>query len=227
MEAAFMKWQNYYYRTFAKWSLYLFAILLIVAQGCGRYPPVVDTASDVRHLPASEKSIRARGLADSDIPSIARLRELNYIDFSSGMAVEKAKITDEGLEQLANLDLPHLDTLDLGWCNNITDAGVAHVCRIQTITMLLLTACANITDGAMTQLANTKNLTYLDLRGCPGITDRGIQELATKGNLEHIELGGAPNVTAQGVAKLQAALPNTRINKDDQQWKEHWANVNK
>jgi hypothetical protein len=196
---------------------------MIVAPGCGHWPPNVETAADVQRLPASEKSISARLLADGDIPSLARLRELNYIDFGSGMAVEKAKITDKGVEQLSRLDLPYLKTLDLGWCNNITDAGVAHVCQIQTITMLLLTACEDVTDDAMSELANAKNLTYLDLRGCPGITDRGLQKLAAKANWEHIELGGAPNITVQGVAKLQAALPNTRINKDDQQWKKHWA----
>ena len=218
-----MKWRNS--RPFGTRHLCLFAVLLIT--GCGHYPPVVETAADVQRLPTSEKSIRARGLADDDIPSLARLRGLKYIDFSSGVAVEKAKITDKGLEQLAKLDLPNLEELDLGWCDNITDAGVAHVCKIRTLTMLLLMACTRITDSAIPELAKAKTLTYLDLRGGPGITDGGLQKLAAKHNWEHIELGGAPNITAKGVAQLQAALPRTRINKDDQQWSEHFARLGK
>lgn len=206
---------------------FLFVVGLSILSGCGDWPPIVETAADVRRLAATEKSIRARGLADDDISSLARLPDLDYIDFAGGMAVKKAKITDAGLEELAKLNLPHLDTLDLGWCNNITDVGVSHVCRIPTLTMLLLSACPNITDNAMSQVATTKNLTYLDVRGCPGITDRGLQVLAAKANWEAIELSGAPNVTAQGVAQLQAALPNARIDKDDQQWQEHSAKLGK
>lgn len=196
----------------------LLSVLLVMA-GCGHWPPVVDTAADVRHLAASEKSVRARGLRDDDIPSLARLHDLDYIDFGGGVSVQKAKITDKGLERLAKLDLPHLATLSLQWCNNITDDGVTHVCRTQTIKTLLLTACPKITDDAMSALATAKNLTYLDLRACPGITDRGLETLSTNANWDvWIVLDGAPNVTAQGVAKLRAALPNARIGKDDRKW---------
>ena len=85
----------------------LLAVLLGILVGCGHYPPVVDSAADMRRLPSSERSIRARGMADSDISSLARLHDLEYIDFSSGVAVEMTKITDEGTEQLAKLNLPY------------------------------------------------------------------------------------------------------------------------
>ena len=47
---------------------------------------------------------------DSDIPSLARLHELSDLDFSGGMVVEEAKITDDGLAELAKLNLRHLET---------------------------------------------------------------------------------------------------------------------
>ena len=133
-----------------------------------------------------------------------------------------AKITDEGLAELAKLDLPHLETLTLGWCDEITDAGLAHIVRMQTLTWLGLTTCPKITDAGLRELVNAKNLTGLDLRGCPNITDDGIQQLAAKKNWERIDLGGCPKITPEGVAKLQAALPNAPfVKKDDREWEFH------
>ena len=199
----------------------LLLILLSVLAGCGRWPPVVETADDVRRLPVSAPSVRARGLPDSDIPSLARLHDVRILDFSGGMAVKEAKITNGGLAQLAKLDLPNLETLNLGWNNNITDAGLDSICQMHTLNMLLLPACPKITDAGLPKLLKAKNLTYLDLRGCPGVTDAGIQRLAGKTNWQQIELGGCPNVTAQSVARLQAALPKARIDKNDHEWELH------
>jgi hypothetical protein len=36
-----------------------------------------------------------------------------------------------------------------------------------------------------------------------------------------IDLGGCPHVTAAGVAKLQTALPNARVEKNDAEWAMH------
>lgn len=196
-------------------------VLALTVSGCGYWPPIVDTARDIERLDSSQASVRARGMPDSDISSLARLSNLHDLDFGGGWAVMPAKITDEGLARLAKLDLPKLDTLSLGWNDNITDAGLDSICQIKPLTMLMLNACPRITDAGLPTLTKAKNLTYLDLRGCQGVTDAGIQQLATKTNWETIELGGCPNVTAQGVAKLQAALPNARINKDDQEWALH------
>jgi hypothetical protein len=203
---------------FVKPSALLVPIVLLVVPGCGHWPPVLYTKGDIAGLPASEPSVRARFLADRDIPSLARLKELRDLDFSSGNKKGPAKITDEGLAELAKLDLPRLETLTLGWCDNITDAGLAHIGRMQTITWLGLTDCANITDAGLRELVKTKNLTGLDLRGCHNITDNGIQQLAAKANWTRIELGGCPKITPQGVAKLQAALPNARVVKDEEEW---------
>jgi hypothetical protein len=186
--------------------------------GCGDSPPSVKTKRNIERLPASQPSIGARGLSDNDIPSLARLTELRILDFSRGWGAMPAKITDEGLGELAKLDLPHLETLTLGWCDNVTDAGLVHLGRMQTINFLGLPSCPNVTDAGLPHLVHAKNLTTLDLRGNPNITDDGIQRLAVKVNWEWIWFGGCPKITAQGVAKLQAALPNARVEKNDQEW---------
>src|SRR5262245_34015259 len=98
----------------AKPVVLLVPIAVLLLPGCGKWPPIVNTKADIQRLAASEPSIRARGLPDSDIPSLARLTELRILDCSGGNAVKPAKITDEGLAELAKLDLPYLETLTLG-----------------------------------------------------------------------------------------------------------------
>jgi hypothetical protein len=205
---------------FTKSTILFFPIMLLALAGCGsHFPPIVNTKRDIEGLPVTQQWIRARGLADSDIPSLARLQELSTLDFAGGNRVEPAKITDQGLAELAKLDLPHLELLTLGWCDEITDAGLAHIVRMQTLKRLHLDTCPKVTDGGLRELVNVKNLTEVSLRGCPNITDDGIQQLAGKKNWTHILLDGCPKITPEGVAKLQAALPNVPfVRKDDQNW---------
>jgi len=131
---------------FLKPAVLIVPIVVLSVPSCGKWPPIVNTKEDIQRLATSEPSIRARGLPDRDIPSLARLKELRILDFSGGNAVMPARITDKGLAELAKLDLPQLETLTLGWCDNITDAGLAHIGRMQTINWLGLTSCPNITD---------------------------------------------------------------------------------
>lgn len=195
--------------------------VLLLPCGCGRWPPIVDTKRDIERLPVSEPSVRARGLGDHEIPSLARLRQLRVLDFSSGNAVMAAKITDAGLEQLSKLDLPHLETLTLGYCAKITDAGLVHVGQMHAVGWLSLMACPQITDAGLPHLLAMRGLTALDLRGCPGITDSGLQYLVAKTNWQTILLGGCANVTDGGVARLQSALPNAKVEKDEKEWGYH------
>jgi hypothetical protein len=180
-----------------------------------KFPPIVETRRDVEQLPASATSVRARGLSDSDISSLARLRQLRFIDFESGWGVEKANITDEGLARLSRLELPELDNLSLGDCGNITDAGLVYVGQMHTVTTLQLTGNPQLTDAGLQNVLTMKRLTYLDLRGCSGITDRGLLNLANKTDWKTILLTGSQNVTSGGVARLQSALPNAKIIKPE------------
>ena len=199
----------------------LIAIAVFVASGCGTYPPSVKSAEDIQELSVTEPSVSARELADSDIPALARLKYLRFLDFACGEAVMPARITDAGLAELAKVDLPNLETLSLGYCDNITGAGLAHVARMETITWLALTSCPNVTDAGLLELVNSKSLTGLDLRGCPNVSDDGILQLAAKPDWQTIWLGGCPRITPEGVARLQAALPNARVEKDDREWEYH------
>jgi len=219
---------------------------LIAGSGCGKYSPVVDSKKDVERLAVSEPIVRARTLPDEDIASLARLRQLEQLDFDSGYASYEAKITDNGLIRLAQLNLPRLKSLSLGHCSNITDRGLFAVSRMQTLTDLMLwycpeitdaglehvskmpklkwlslMGCPHVTDAGMPALLAMTNLTAVDLRGCPAITDSGLEHLGAKTNWQTIMLGGCSNVTVEAVLRLQRALPNADIKKDEREWSWH------
>jgi hypothetical protein len=194
-------------------------LILPTLLGCGEWPPIVESARDIKRLPATEPSIRARGLSDDGIGALNHLRQLTILDFHGGRAVKECELTDRGLAELAKLELPRLETLTLGWCGRITDEGLDDVAKLKNLTWLGLPACENITDAGLLKLTASKSLRGLDLRGCPKITDAGIQQLAAKADWKTFLLGGCPKITAKGVAQLQAALPNADIEKDEQEWR--------
>ncbi len=189
--------------------------------GCGYHPPAADSRADVLLLDQAHVALRVRGLPDEDIPSLASRKDLRMLFFSDGHAVMEAKITDRGLRELARLRLPDLHLLDLGYCDKITGAGLAHVSRISTVTRLSLMACPGVTDEGLRNLQGMKNLRQLDLRGCPRITDRGLVHLAALENLQWVQLGGCPKVSPAGVRRLQALLPNAKVEKDETEWQYH------
>src|SRR5579872_6439183 len=94
--------------------------ILILGTGCkpkqtDKWGAIVSSTADIQAAAPSTTSVRARGLADEDIPSLAFLPHLQDLDFFGGWAVERAKLTDKGLHHLSELDLPCLNTLFLGF----------------------------------------------------------------------------------------------------------------
>jgi len=198
--------------------VFLLASALVALGGCQSEPPIVQQSTDVERLTDATRSLWARRLPDSAIPSLARLHDLDDLDFTAGCAVEDALITDDGLAKLSTLKLPKLTTVSLGSCDNITDAGVAHLAKMNTVTTVILRADPHITDEGLSHLTKMQNVTYLDLMGCPGLTDRGIERLAAKTNWTNINLSGCPHVTEASVARLRTKLPKAKIEFDQKTW---------
>jgi Leucine Rich repeat len=194
---------------------------LLVLNAAADWPPIVDSKRDVEQLPASTTRIRARALPDADIPSLSRLPLLKHLDFGAGQKAVTAAITDKGLAHLAALRFQSLDTLMLGYCPNITDAGLSHLAQMHSVKWLGLEVCPRITDAGVPSLLTMTNLTALDLRGCTGITDKSLEYLATKTNWQTIMLGGCPKISGEAVNKLQRALPNAQVKKDEKEWSFH------
>lgn len=200
------------------WQACLLASGLVSVGACNREPPHVQNVRDVERLPKWRRSVWARRLSNSAIPALGRLHELEDLDFMAGCAVEDALITDDGLAKLSTLNLPKLSTVALGYCDNITDAGLAHLAKIRTVTTVILRADPHITDEGVASLTRMPSLTYLDVMGCPGLTDRGIERLAAKTNWTEINLSGCPHVTVASVTQLRTKLPKTKIEFDQRTW---------
>jgi hypothetical protein len=196
-------------------------VLLVTLNASADWPPSVRSKKDILKLPASTTSIWARGLRDEDIPFLTHLPLLKHLNFAAGWKVMDSPITDKGLAKLAALDLQRLDVLSFGYCSNITDAGLPHLTKMRSITWLSLEVCPRITDPGLKPLLTMTNLTALDLRGCVGITDKALEYLAAKTNWQTIMFGGCPNVTVEAVSKLQRALPQAKVEKDEREWSFH------
>ena len=85
-------------------------------------------------------------------------------------------------------------TIDLEYCRNITDAGLAHLENVETID---LGGCYNITDAGLAHLSSVKKI---NLSFCEGVTDAGLAHLR---NVENIDLGCCKNITDAGLAHLK------------------------
>ena len=97
-------------------------------------------------------------------------------------------IDDEILRSLTLL-CPHLHTLILGNCNQITDQALDHLQALPLLNNLQLEHnCYHISDAGLEKLKNIANLTQLRLGNCPNITRRGLEHLASLNDLDTLEL---------------------------------------
>lgn len=201
-------------------SIIAFALFYIPWQE-SKYSHIINSTSDLQKRDKSLKSLSVRSLSDDDLVQLKLFPALNYLDFFSGWGLGEAKLTDNGLKNISELNLPNLEWLMLGYCNKITDDGMKYVVRIQTLKYLNLAACLQITDVGLASLANSNSLETLDLRGCVGITDKGLGHLTRMAKIKEVWLGGCTNITSNGVDAIRRALPDKKIEKDDKEWAMH------
>ena len=191
---------------------------LLGLPSCGSHPPVVRSAFQAYQLSANTTSVRARGMSDTDLVALARLHELRFVCFFSGLAVTENRLTDKGVAVLAEMNLPVLSTLHLGPSKEISDAAMPALASMTPLRHLGLADCPRITDGGLPVIGRMHHLRGLDLRGNTGITDVGLDELGALINLRLLILDGCPNVSRSALARLTAALPECVVLKDDSAW---------
>eukprot|EP00808_Paulinella_micropora_P024658 g8976.t1 len=128
-----------------------------------------------------------KAITDSGLRSLSRLPLQHLSLWGKGCQT----ITDAGLLHLAPVPLHHLSLedcahfTDAGLTNllskgflriesfdNLTDAGLQHICRIKSLQYLII--AADITDQGLASLAESP-LCYLDLVDCPNLTPVGVQ----------------------------------------------------
>lgn len=133
------------------------------------------------------------------------LHDIFYVSFarfqsmegSSGLAAQRAEVTDEVLE-LAT-ELPGLRWFALTG-TGITDQGIARLSASPLPLERLWLSQTRITDAALEQLADRPSLTHLYLEGTP-TSDRGVKALAQLPNLQVLSLG-SPAITPTGLTHL-------------------------
>ena len=108
--------------------------------------------------------------------------------------------TDAGLAALA--PLTSLTSLNLAVCKQITDVGVAALAPLISLASLTLGECNRITDVGVAALAPLTSLTSLDLCCCNRITDAGVAALAPLTSLTSLDLRCCFRITDEGVAAL-------------------------
>jgi len=72
------------------------------------------------------------------------------------------QITDAEFVRL----IPKLELLILHGCVQMTDAGIAHITKLSSLTTLDLGWCTSLTDAALEHVATLTNLNELHLSGC-------------------------------------------------------------
>ncbi len=175
----------------------------------------------VERFDPSQTTVNARSWTDQDMKRLGSFKNLRLLDFAAGRGIGKANISDEGLKTLSALDLPKLETLTLGYCDKITGDGLLYLPKLKTVKHLNLMASPNVNDDGLKHLVAMSALDRLDLRGCTGVTDKGLEHLEKMKNLKEISLGGCDNVSATAVKKLQDALPECKVEKDEKEWSYH------
>lgn len=103
-----------------------------------------------------------------------------------------------------------LEILDIS-SSGVTDAILAEIAKLPHLRELWLDGPWT-TDTGVRNLAGLKELQTLSLGGSH-ITDEGLQVVTGFPKLTRLRLPGAGRVTASGIEKLQATLPNCKIDR--------------
>jgi serine/threonine protein kinase len=115
-----------------------------------------------------------------------------------------------GLAALARR--PMLVGLNLAWCEQITDAGLAYLKDLRGLQSLELMGCKRVTNFGTVHLAKLKRLKSLNLRWCVLLTDMGLQVMRKLGDLETLDLMGCGNLTDGGMLHLRVLTKLKSLN---------------
>ena len=142
------------------------------------------------NTPAAAAAAAPLPLGDCDLPVVGH-----------GARMRGVRPAERGAE------LPGLQSLDLTWCECISDAGLAHLGRLATLQELNLSWCGRVTDAGLRHLANLGSLKSLCLAGCRGISDAGLRALDRPG-WRRLDLAGCPGLSPRAVQAFRAAHPD-------------------
>ncbi|MDR0869308.1 MAG: hypothetical protein LBN39_00800 [Planctomycetaceae bacterium] len=147
--------------------------------------------------------VSSTNLTSAGVTLLSKIETLEDVD------VSQTNLGDMDLMLLAQL--PNLKRLNL-YTTKITNFGLDFLKDFKSAgTLIWLNIDKNtLDDAAIPKLAPLTNLEWLHL-GRTGLTDEGLYELAKIKTLKEVSITNT-KVSKDGVAKLQAALPNCKVN---------------
>lgn len=145
--------------------------------------------------------VRTLNLSDcsqvgSGVSTLSLLTELRTLSLS-----RCTKLSDTCLGGIGHIS--SLTALDISFCWEITDSGVAALCPLRgTLKDLSLSWCPKITDAGLKLLSNVTAITNLDVSWCTQITDAGVRHLRALLNMRFLNLTACRQVTTAGHVDL-------------------------
>ncbi len=157
------------------------------------YPARLDLAGCINLKPTvavelAEARMFELDLGFNDWVGPVSMRALSASASLRGLALPGCRsLDDEAVEYLSRIALK---TLNLRWCEKVTDVGLAAISRIQFLENLDLRGLSRITDGGLLLLSSLKYLKLLHVSDCVLLTQRGIEELRRALPLCHLDNRG-------------------------------------
>jgi len=122
--------------------------------------------------------------------------QITALDFS------RTAINDEALSSLAQIPNLSLTELCVGFCQEVTDKGVAALCKAQpSLKLLDLTDCQSVTDASLESVCSAcENIRILRLGKCRRVTDLSVCKLKSQHGLRQLDLSACYSVTSRGLS---------------------------
>jgi hypothetical protein len=98
------------------------------------------------------------------------------------------RFSDRGVLALGSRLHATLLDLALGPLPGLTDAGIAELARLTSLTRLELRSCGGVSDGGLGPLTALRRLSVLDVAGCARISANGLMALSSLTRVAQIVL---------------------------------------
>jgi beta-lactamase regulating signal transducer with metallopeptidase domain len=138
-----------------------------------------------------------------DLSGLTKLENLAlHISDRYGRDSEGA-LRDEDLACLA--DLTQLRWMQVGFSPKLTDAGMAHLAKLDELDRVSIGG-KHVTDAGLQYLTGKQAMNMLSVRG--DFTSEGLRQLEGLNALAHLTIDTKEDLSMAAVARLQAAMPN-------------------
>jgi len=155
-------------------------------------------AAGVRLSRSNEDAVNGVSFSKHNVNS-ENLRLLAALPDVTTVRLYETDATDEAVSLLR--PLARLKSLDLGFCQRLTDGSVKDISHLRELEFLNLGFCRRVTDSGFARLETLTQLQTLNL-SITSLTDVGLAALTTLKNLTSIDIDNT-RVTDAGVASLK------------------------